>query len=75
MNDVKKEVKIIIVKNNIDRINQQIYDNVIACRVGKKAGDEELTKRATENMIKLEKNGDEYNIILKELESPQRNNG
>lgn len=72
MEDVKNEVKIIIVENNLKGINQGIYDKVIACRVGKKAGDKEMVDAATEALTKLEKMKDEYNKILKELKTESK---
>jgi cob(I)alamin adenosyltransferase len=66
--EASNEVKAAIIKQNIAQVENSIYDLSIKARVAEKIGDKEMKKNAGEQLEKLEKMVDEYNVILKELE-------
>jgi len=65
--ELTQKEMISIVEQNIKQVCGQIYNGVISKRVADKTDDKKSAEAAVENLKKLEKVKDEFEIILKEL--------
>ena len=70
--ELSKQDQILLVEQNLSQIAASTYNAVIQHRVFAKVKDEQSAKQATDLLDKLEKMKDEYEAILKELETPEK---
>lgn len=69
---IPKEVKISIVKRQLQLVENSLYSSQIDVRVAESTKDEQMKKAAVEHMTKFEKMKDEYKKILKEVEQEKK---
>jgi len=64
---ISNEAKIAIVKQNVQQIENTIYDLEIKASVSLRIGDKDTAKSTGDALVKFEKMLAEYNKILSEL--------
>lgn len=67
IDEISKETKIAILKQQIASVNNTLYNLEIQARVANKVSDEASKKRIMDEMAKFEQVKDEYKLILEEL--------
>lgn len=68
MSEVALQTQKAIVEQNLQVIRNSIYNQVINRRVALKVSDKDMEKRATDELVKLEKMRDEFEVIEKEID-------